>query len=192
MFQILRFKFCERGITLVEIIVSIFMITMFSTILIANFPRILKEFALSRVSYKLAQDLRKVEDLGLSGVQLTDDSGELVQAKGYGIYIDLSALPIEQYKIYADLDGDQSYTLADYIIETIDISKENPNLFIKGVENIRVGGDSTSINFTPPDPTVSIYNLCESCQDVSIVIGLNSENSERKVSINTSGLIKVK
>jgi type II secretory pathway pseudopilin PulG len=190
MFQILRFKFCEKGITLVEIIVSIFMITMFSTILIANFPKILKEFALSRVSYKLAQDLRRVEDLGLSGVQLTGGSGELVQAKGYGIYIDLSASPIEQYILYADSNGDQSYTSGDYIIETIDITKENPNLLIKGVENI--SGDSTSINFTPPDPTVSIYNLCGSCQDISIVIGLDSENSEREVSINTSGLIKVK
>ena len=73
----------EKGVTLVEIILVIFMITMFSGILVYNFPRVLKQFALSGASYKLAQDLRKVEDLGLSGVETIEG------AKGYGLYINI-------------------------------------------------------------------------------------------------------
>ena len=70
----------ERGITLIEVIVVMVIVTMFSMILIADFPKILRQFAISRASYKLSQDIRRTEDLGLSGVQIGDG---LMQAKGY-------------------------------------------------------------------------------------------------------------
>ena len=65
----------ERGITLVEVVVVIFIVALFTIILISDFPKMLRQLALSRVSYNFAQDLRKAQDLGLSGIALKDKNG---------------------------------------------------------------------------------------------------------------------
>jgi len=207
-----KIKKYERGITLIELVVVIFIITLFSSILIADFPRIQRGFALSRATYQFAQDLRKTQDLGLSGVQTTDSQGDSIAVKGYGVYIDLTQ-SVAQYLIYADMDGDGKYTSnliysnnycnskiyprSDCIISLIDISNANlggnPNLYIKVFKNITMR--NTSINFSPPNPDININNRCISCSDnseVGIVFGLlNDNSSERTVCINTSGLISI-
>ena len=198
-----KIKNSSGGITLIEIVVVIFIIALFSMILISDFPKIQRQFALSRVTYKLAQDLRKTQDLGLSGVQIKDSQGNPIAAKGYGIYI--STPPTEQYVIYADRGNNPNYKYdnsssqlcsdntepeSDCILETIDVSKENPDLKIKNIENII--GSYVSINFRPPDPIVDIDTLSSSSSKIGIVLGLSSDSSAiRKVWVNTSGLINV-
>ena len=175
-----------KGVTLIELILVIFVATVFSLIIIANFPRILRQAALSRVTYKLAQDMRRVEDLGLSGVQLNDSGSKAIMAKGYGIYINTSS-STKQYVIYADVagpadvngvrtsdkkyNGDLTYPLCenvaqsapydrtvDCVIEVVDVGKENPSLSIKSITNDTgyTSYSNVSANFTPPDPTVTI------------------------------------
>ncbi|OGZ90402.1 MAG: hypothetical protein A2528_02360 [Candidatus Staskawiczbacteria bacterium RIFOXYD2_FULL_37_9] len=198
----------ENGITLVEIIVVIFIIGIFSVILVADFPTIQKQFALSRATYKLGQDIRKTEDLGLSGVQITD------KVKGYGIYFNLQNSPAVKYLIYADIDGNQEFdgnfltgfcsddSGEDCIIEIVDISEESKSLYIDRIENIDnpVSG-FTSVNFSPPNPTVKISNIINMCQGdlcqyadrIGIVLKLNSDDSlERTVFVNKSGMIEVR
>ncbi len=92
----------KKGITLVEIVVVIFIISMFMVILISDFPKMLRQFALSRVVYNFAQDLRKAQDLGLSGVRLNDKTGKAITVKGYGIYVNYSKNPTK-YLLYADV-----------------------------------------------------------------------------------------
>lgn len=189
----------EKGATLVEIILVIFMITMFSGILVYNFPRVLKQFALSRVSYKLAQDLRRVEDLGLSGAETIQG------AKGYGIYVDTTNNT--EYILYADRNGTPEKfdattqfctdnpldPLKDCILDKINIANENPSLYISGFENITMPSFFTSINFKPPNPDISIDNLAQGSSKMAIILRVQGENDlERKVWVNTSGLIEVK
>jgi type II secretory pathway pseudopilin PulG len=96
-------KNSEKGITLVELVVVTCVIAIFTVIAVSNFPEIQRQYALSRVTYKLAQDFRSTEDWGLSGVLLKNDSGELItKVKGYGIYIDKSGSD-KQYLLYADI-----------------------------------------------------------------------------------------
>ena len=196
-------KNLSRGITLIELIIVIFIIAYFSIILISDFPKMLRQFALSRVTYKLAQDLRKSEDLGLSGVPINDQNNNPIAIKGYGIYINL-AESTTKYIIYADVDGNQKYSgdfsthlcsdqinpKSDCPIEKIiDISNENPSLSIKEpITNI--SEDLTSINFSPPNPTVRIDNINPSSSSVGITIG-NTDGLERTIQVNTSGLISV-
>ncbi|MDP3882581.1 MAG: prepilin-type N-terminal cleavage/methylation domain-containing protein [Candidatus Staskawiczbacteria bacterium] len=205
MFKIKCLKFQNKGVTLVEIMVVVFIIAIFSAILISNFPKILRQFALSRSVYKLAQDLRKTEDLGLSGVRVDSEQGA-VDASGYGIYINLGD-DNGKYIIYADINNSQTFDNSmsaencedydpveddgDCIVEAIHIGDDNPDLIIKELRNIT--GDSTSINFEPPNPTTKIEGLCTDCTEVGIVIGLNSDSSmSRTVLVNTAGLIQVK
>jgi len=181
---------------------------LFSAILIANFPKILREFALSRAAYKLAQDIRKTQDLGLSGVQMTDGEGQPILAKGYGIYVDLSISPAEDYLIYADrgephdfkYDGgslqfcsDNATAATDCILEDIDVSQSNPDLFIKDIRNLKESFSFVSINFSPPNPVINIDNLQQGFSEIGVVLGLKSDDSfERTIWVNTSGLIRVK
>ncbi len=179
----------EKGITLIEIIVVIAIITLFSMILIADYPKIKRQFALSRAVYKFAQDLRKTQDLGLSGVQIKNSAGEIIVAKGYGVYINLSS-PTE-YKIYADTSRDDEYTLGEDF-ETIDISKQEAGVFITAINNIG-SYRYASINFNPPNPKTTIDNLESDKNSIEVVFALSVDQLiNRKVSINTSGLIEVK
>ncbi len=202
-------KNSETGITLIEVIVTVAIVALFSVILISDYPKIQKQFALSRTAYRLAQNFRRAEDLGLSGsgTQTVDAKGEQTAATGFGIYVDL-AHP-KQYIIYADIpdgnsahwqkySGSQDYEnnlclkqdspQSDCIVEIIDVLKENPNLYIEGLENIT--GGSVSINFTPPRPAIDISDTTSSV--VGIILGLSDDESTKTVRINTSGLIEVK
>lgn len=201
----------EKGITLVELIVVICIITLFTAILISNFPKMLRQFALSRAAYQLAQDLRKTQDLGLSGVQLNDVNNNSIAVKGYGIYID--PLNPTQYLIYADVADvngsfDQEYdasppppfcssvdqinggTLeADCIVEIVDLTKEDPSLSIKGLANI-ASGESTSINYAPPNPITKISNIVSASFPIGIILQ-NTDGNTRTVYAGISGLISV-
>ncbi len=179
----LAFKNLKKGITLIEVSIAIFFIVLFSLIIIADFPKILRQSALSRVTYKLAQDLRRAQDLGLSGVIIKDANGEKITVEGYGIYVNTP--PVNQYVIYADVpDGggsfDQKYSgglsyprcdqvnqgvpitsplITDCVIEVVDVKDENPSLSIdKLVDNSNSNsiGYGASINFKPPNPTINI------------------------------------
>jgi len=217
MFKVSSFKFQEKGITLIEIVVVIVIITIFTTILIVNFPNMQRQFALSRVAYKLAQDLRRAQDFGLSGVLTTDGAGNDITVAGYGVYVNPNqSATTTQYIIYADVpDGDpthdQTYNgcqnyqsclcgsetapASDCVVEIIDISKDNPSLYIKRVDNIENTSIGTSINFSPPNPTTTVSNICLSCADytrVGIVLGLTSgSSSTRTVWVSTTGLVSV-
>lgn len=191
-------KNLSKGITLVEVVVSIAIIIIFTIILIADFPAILRQFAISRATYKLAQDLRRAQDLGLSGAQVKDANGDLVVGKGgYGIYIDASSGNNKQYILYADtnLPLDYQYDQGqDSIVETIDISREEPGVSISRIDNL-TGGNAVSINFTPPNPTTTISNLNTQGGETGINIVLVSDADSsitRTVSVNKSGLIEVK
>jgi len=207
-------KSWHKGITLVELVVVVFIIALFSLIVISDFPKIQKQFALSRVTYKLAQDLRSTQDLGLSGVPIADQNGKMITVKGYGIYVDYESQPTK-YVVYADVDGDQMYSLAplypfcdqvrqdangtlatDCVIQIIDISKENSNLYIKKVADTNGNGivPGTSINFRPPNPNINMEDDAHySHAETNIILGLRSDNSAvRTVSVNSFGLIEVK
>lgn len=194
----LKISNSTRGITLVEVIVVILIISIFSMILISDFPKIKRQFALSRSVYKLAQDLRRAQDMALSGLQITDENGQAVPAKGYGIYINPSS-DNKGYILYADSNqpADFEFTpvsgaeAGDYIVEKINLSDESPDVFIKEIRNI--DGGWASINFSPPNPNITIANLLGDKSGIEIVFGLESDSSaERIISVNKRGLIEVK
>ena len=204
----------ESGITLIEIIVVIFITMMFSLILISDFPKIQKQYALSSATYKLSQDFRKTEDLGLSGIKLNDVNGKQIFVKGYGIYISSNS---KQYKIYADIatldnpKGNQKFDdtnvacdkydinndQGDCIMETIDLAGRNPSLKIMSIDTIENNNSHTnfnyiSINFMPPNPIINIDDETSNVYSgIKIILGLVDNTSTRTVLVNTAGLINV-
>ena len=195
------------GITLVEILVVIFIIALFSSILVADFPEIKRQFALTRAVHKMSQDLRRVQDMGLSGQKIKDNEGNDISVKSYGLYIDINnpSLGNKKYIIYADINEDQKYdvsgnicgeqlTFQDCIIETIDFSQIESAVFIDRIENTADGsGAWIDINFKPPNPTVTITNLSPELSRAQIIFTINSvPPKERIVFVNKAGLIEIK
>lgn len=198
----------ENGITLVEVVAVIFIIVFFSMIIISDFPKIQRQYALSSSAYKLAQNLRKAQDLGMSGLQIKDLSGQPVNVKGYGVYVN-TVFSRTKYAIYADVAGtdgnsDHKYggnfdntqlcseliqPTQDCLVEpVIDITKQNSSLYIDRVNNTNAG-TYTSVNFSPPNPVINIEDLMAG-SEIGIVLGLTSDSSTtRTVKVNTSGLI---
>lgn len=194
--------------SLVEIIIVISVVAALSSIMISDFPKIQRNFALTRAAYKLAQDLKIVQDFGMSGIRVKDSQGNEITLKGYGVYVNLNGSQATAYSLYADVidsDGnnDQKYvgdgaTLCsdladprvDCIVDKVDITLNNQNLRIKGILNVSAA--YTSINFSPPAPAVKIDNLNFGQYEAGIILGLANDDSQTKtVIVNTAGLIKV-
>ena len=202
--------FNEKGITLVEIIVVVFIISIFSVILISDFPKIQGQFALSRDAAKLAQDLRKAQDLALSGVPVLSPvpgaSPTPIPVAGYGVYVDASKP--KEYKIYADScqPFNHQYNSCDNTVERIDtnsIGSGGMPVSVKIRVHTNVGINTNpgdiSINFTPPNPKVDILNstVCLAdyggCSSADIILSLDSDPTQtRTVTVNSVGLIETK
>jgi type II secretory pathway pseudopilin PulG len=190
----IKIKNCV-GITLVEIIVVIFLVALFSTILIADFPKIKQQLALNRAAHGFAQDLKKTQDLGGSGFQLKNENGDIIQAKSFGIYVNAYVLGNKKYILYADLNGDEQYTDSDYVVQEINFNSEagsaSNGVIIKEIHNANSLG--LSINFTAPNFNVKITDLAYDKEGVKVVFALEKDLSKtRIVYINRAGLIEVK
>lgn len=209
----------SRGITLIELVVVIFIISLFSLMAFSNFPKILREYALSKVTYKLSQDLRSVQDLSLSGVTLTDWGGCLVPVKGYGVYFNQN-YP-NQYAIYADVNDDKKYSInndftlcekkqyysgetgngvndghiiltEDCVMQIVYLATDDSSLAIERiVDSSNASYDSASINFNPPNPTTTLTATAGATPDEVEVYFRNGDGSERSVKVSKSGLISV-
>ena len=180
----------------------IVIIGIFTAILIADFPEILRQFGLSRAAYNLAQNLRVAEDLGLSGATVTDINGTSINTtKGYGIYINKGCAvnsgisADQQYVVYAD-SSSETPQYANYgciyssIINIVDLSKENPDVYIQSFPGSN-GSNTESIDFIPPDPEV-VFSPQTDSTEVGITLSLRSEpGTTRTVYINKAGRIRV-
>ena len=199
MIKNLKFKIenSVKGITIVEILVVIFIIALFSSILLINFPKIIRKFALNRAVYKMSQDSRRAQDMALSGQRT--EGGDV---KGYGVYINLNSLGNKKYIIYADMGDDQKYDASgvicgrqspnqDCVIETINLSQAESGVIISGITNPN-NVQQIDINFKPPNPTVTITSLSSGSR-AQIIFALESDLlTYRTVSVNTAGLIEIK
>src|SRR3989344_6185679 len=127
----------QGGFTLIEMLVVLAVILILPTIVIANFPKIKMQCALSRAAHKFSQDVRVAQDKALSAITYKDASGTPQLVSGYGIYIDMSALGGDkQYIIYADKQpGNQQYDVSDYTVATIDLVIDEPGVVIKELQN---------------------------------------------------------
>jgi prepilin-type N-terminal cleavage/methylation domain-containing protein len=206
----------ESGVTLIEIIVVVAIITIFSSVLISDFPSIERNFYLSRAASTLAEDLRRAENLSLSGSFLPNGH----KISGYGVYItnddnNFSSTGANShiYILYADscqppnpintcpspnfycqftprnttgcLNGDD-------IVSTVDLSNIGKDVYVEGFVNV-VGNNSTSIDFTPPNPQTTIANLTPGQHQIGIILGLTSDHSKTKeIDVNSAGFINVK
>jgi len=175
----------NAGFTLTELLVVAAIISLMSTLMLVNYRSGERHFALQGSAHKLAQDLRRTEELSMS---LKEFQGcfDPVPA-GYGIYLK-NGTPNEKkrYILFADCKpGNQDYDPgSDGIVEEISLER--------GVEISNLSPMapdpkfSLVIVFTPPDPTVTINPTAPSAS-----ITLSNNDQIKTISVNKSGLITI-
>jgi len=169
----------ESGLTLTEILVTIAIIIILSGLIIANSGAGKSQLALSRSANKLAQDIRRAQEMAMSAEKCPTGTGCAGQIPpGYGIYLIQNS---ENYLLYADTNPGEIYDGGDAGIETIPLEK--------GIHIKDLGPASTSINFKPPDPKI---NISGGGNEVFIVIALKADQTKtRTIRVNKAGLISV-
>jgi len=174
----------QKGFTLVELLTTIFIIVVLSTIAFLTNRQNIKQYTLLRSANKLAQDIRTAQQMAMTTKTCpvgTPYCGGNIP-KGYGIYLESGRI---DYILYADIDGDEYYDSSDDVIIQI-IPLES------GVEIQSVNPSPLSINYKPPDPTTKISNGSIELDEGIITLVLQSDPLKTKtVKVNKFGLIQV-
>lgn len=166
----------NRGFSLVELLVVIGVITLMTALIVPNYRFGDKSLALARTSSKLAQDLRRVQNLAISAQKF---SGAV--PAGYGVYFNLSQPA--QYILFADLDANKIYSGASEKVETIAMEKQ---MRISSLSP--VSGSSLNIVFNPPDPSVFVTPDAATARITIEAIGTTQQKA---IQVNKVGLISV-
>jgi len=172
----------KNGFTLTELLTVLAVIFILTSVSFPAYRTAQKQYVLENAARKLAQDIRKAQEMAISA-RICGPCGDKVPP-GYGIYLHQGNT---SYLIYADTNpaqGNEIYDGGDVIIETISFES---GVFIKNVNP-----SSLSINFKPPDPKIRIGNNSQTLSEVSIVLSLSTDTSKTKtIKVNKAGLIYV-
>lgn len=172
-----KILFDLTGFTLVELIVSIFIIVSLTALFTANYHSTNKRSQLNMAKQKLASDIRLAQNYSL-GSKTYD--GVNTPKGGWGAHFALA--DPTHYIIFADKnapDGNQAYDAGEAI--------ETKTLPFGVTINSLTPADTVDIIFFPPDPITYINGL--SAAAARITLKENVNNSTAAVSVNFFGLI---
>ncbi|MCX6764537.1 MAG: type II secretion system protein [Candidatus Nealsonbacteria bacterium] len=172
-----------KGFTLIEVLVSLVIIILLTTLVMVNFEWGGYQFALKRSLYKLSQDIRNVQEMAISSRKVEGVS----PTGGCGIHFNLLE-STSSYILFADTDYNGIYNpLAGDLIIGNEIELEK-NVAIYNLSPM-VGG-ALDIVFLPPDPKIKI-NGTEAIQPQNANIYLSAPTGATgTVSVNSVGLIE--
>jgi len=178
----------KKAFTLIELLVITSIIAIMSVIVFANYRAGERGYVLQSATHKLAQDLRRAEEMAMSAREFNGS-----MPKGYGVYIDINEP--DHYILFADLDGGTEYDGSLELVE--DIKMEKGVRINSLLASECPGGICTlmSITFVPPDPYVYIKVKWVAGDWTEILstsgsIELTNDTQLRRVTVNRAGLIE--
>ena len=169
----------DKGFSLVELMVVTAIIGLVSVLTLTGYKTSDQRLALERSTHKLAQDLRRVQEMAVSAKEFEGDVPE-----GYGILFDLD--DTDQYLIFADFDGNQRFDIfGDEIVEIVSLENK---IQLSTLDPVAVD-NSLTVVFVPPDPSVAF-----SPDNNTALITLEAEvtfSVQKTVQVNKAGLISI-
>ena len=163
----------SKGFTLIELIVVTSIIVLLTALILPNYRAGDRQLSLQRSAAKLAQDLKRAQEMALSSQKFNNE----VPA-GYGIYLNKNQ-PF-QYILFADLDNGKDYDAG----EAVEILQLEKQIQISSLSPL----SPLTIVFTPPDPQIYISGGNEARVILCIKTDLTKTKS---VIVNKAGLIAV-
>ncbi|MBU2579509.1 prepilin-type N-terminal cleavage/methylation domain-containing protein [Patescibacteria group bacterium] len=167
----------ERGFSMTELLVVMFIISLISAITLANYRQGQRKYILAQSVQKLVSDIRKAQNMALSGF---DIAGAYY---GYGVYLEEGD---SYYIIYGDVNDNSTYQSSDDIIEEV-------SLFPQGVEvdSVSTPAGKMSIFFEPPQPTTYINGNNTPGLSGTISLKVTNSSLSKTIRVTTAGLIQV-
>ncbi len=174
----------SKGFTLIEILVSVGIIILLTALIFPSYKSGEAQFVLDRSANKLAQDLRRAQEMAMS---MKEENCNGVKANGYGIHFNISWKDAEgnyYYKLFANCNNNHHRDNNDKDLEEIKLERgiEINNLF---------PADNFSILFVPPDPCVWINSQSSGIEAQIVLARKDNPSEKRTIKINNSGLIEV-
>lgn len=170
----------NKSFTLIELLVVTGIILFLSAIIFPNFRLGERQFALQRSTHKLAQDIRRSQEMAMSAREFN----QMNPLGGYGVY--LTTETPDSYILFADCDGYYDYDPTGIPCGGVSEKIEEIN-FEKKVEISSLFPSPLTITFTPPDPTVRINQLTPSSATITLII----DNTTKTINLNSAGLIEI-
>ncbi|MDD5696680.1 MAG: prepilin-type N-terminal cleavage/methylation domain-containing protein [Candidatus Pacebacteria bacterium] len=172
----------EKGLTLVEMFIVIAIAAVLTTIVFGNYGKGKESLALERAGQKLLQDVRRTQELAMSGAAAAG-------VNACGIYFDKTSGHETEYIIYDNVNANYYYESAtDSAREAVDIES---GIKICDVKDNGVSGDTISVSFMPPEPVTRIDSNY-SGHEATIILCIASDVAKtRTVKINNLGRIDV-
>ncbi len=177
----------SRGFTLIELFVTVAIALILGSVALIGYHSAQKKLALDRSAFKLAQDIRRAQEMAMAQEPYEGDIPE----GGYGVFL----LPqASSYIFFRDLSQGNSagpnhiWTPGD----TEELIEEIP--LESGVEIENLSADCVNIVFAPPFPYIYFKDIYESDlgDEISVTLSLESDPSVTKtIKINKAGLIYV-
>lgn len=168
-----------KAFTLVESLVTMFIIIVLSLIVIPNYNSIKQQLALQHSTFKLAQDIRTAQEMAMSAKEFPACTNPNYKY-GYGVYFQM-ANP-QEYILFADCNGNGSYNSGgDRMVGGESVK------FEQGIEINALSTNLLSVVFTPPDPTVKISGG----SSLGEIILINNRGQTETVKVNEAGLINI-
>ncbi|MCR4306521.1 MAG: prepilin-type N-terminal cleavage/methylation domain-containing protein [Candidatus Yonathbacteria bacterium] len=201
----------KRGFTMIELIVTISIFTMVTSVVLANYPKFSSRIVLENVAHQIALTVREAQTYGLS-VRGFDNSGTTV-FPGYGVYFPAPGVGSKTFTLFADPNDDQRYDLsvcrstgseclqestirsAEHIyllcgnLKTTGGTIENPGAADCSLSSLHVG-------FRRPDPDANIVGYSETDGDYRAfsdaeVVVISPRGDMKTIVIWTTGQISV-
>jgi len=178
----------KSGFTLIELIVSVSIITIITGIFLANYSSANRRTDLTMTAQKLVSDIRLAQNYSLGLARYGSASSTNVPLGGWGIHFDIQNNN-KQYTVFADNDGDKLYedTEADTSLGA-QITTLPTNVIIDSLKTV---GTKVDITFLPPDPITTITGSATTYKQVDIVLKDTKTNAIKTVRVNFLGLSEV-
>ncbi|MBU3935024.1 prepilin-type N-terminal cleavage/methylation domain-containing protein [Patescibacteria group bacterium] len=167
----------SAGFSLVELIVVMAIISLLSIVVFANYRTGEKQFALQRSAYKLAQDIRRVQNMAISAREFQGNV-----PPRYGLEFEKNRA---YYFLFADINDNGRYEPSDVEVERITFEEG-----IK-IQDLFTSASKTTVwvAFKPPDPLTTIQDPAPRS---TLRIQLINVNGQTKIiNVNKAGLIEI-
>ncbi len=189
-----KYSGSRSAFTIIEMVVSLSMISIVAALFIANYRTANKRTDLIMNAQNLVADLHLAQNNTLGLVKY---NGE-VPAGGWGISFDVNQ---NYYTLFADLDapGTSGYLEMDEATEALPAYGARKTYLPAGIFNTRLMTNGSldnaqaNITFLPPDPRTNIYRVGAAATSSSLIIELQEGRnlSVKTVRVNFLGLIEV-
>lgn len=171
----------KHGFTLVELLIAIAIFGLISAAAVANLRGTNPATALKQQAGNAASFIRQAQVQAMSGEPFAGS----VPAGGYGVYVELCAVPPCSLSLFADQNANFLMEAPAEVVQTITLGTA---VTVDGISS----GNPSTILFRPPSGAACFNDACSDAGTATITLGARGTTTTQTVHVNqVSGQISL-